>query len=492
MFLAARPLLVELPVMLDTRAEIARVLERFQFRSGRAFLKTLSCFALAGAVFWLAPLPGMPESARAALAIVVLAAALWVSEAIPAFAVALLVIGLQVVVLGRPGGVLTAADDLQAWENFVKPWASPPMWLFFGGLVLARAARRTEIDSQVAGAVLGLTRGRPVLLLPALMGVTFVFSMFMSNTATCAMMLTVLTPALAGLPANSAVSRSLLLGVAFAANLGGMGTIIGSPPNAIGAGFLEQWGGITFLRWMALGLPPALLLFAVIWFLLSRPLRSEKAVLELHLASPESGAESEATAVWQRWLTLLVFILTIGLWMTGTWHGAPTAVVSFLPIVSLSMIGVIRAKDIRKIHWDVLILLAGGLSLGVGIEVSGLAAWTGDQLQQMQFHPWLMVLALCYVAAIASNLMSNTAAANILLPIGVVVAEAAGDALSPAAVVVPVALSCSIAMALPISTPPNALVFASGRLGARDFLPGGLCALLLGPLLALIWGFLLR
>ena len=178
--------------------------------------------------------------------------------------------------------------------------------------------------------------------------------------------------------------------------------------------------------------------------------------------------------------------------MTGAWHGAPTAVVSFLPIVSLSMIGVIRAKDIRKIHWDVLILLAGGLSLGVGIEASGLAAWTGDRLQQVEFPPWLMVLTLCYVAAIASNLMSNTAAANILLPIGVVLVEASGGALAPATVLIPVALSCSIAMALPISTPPNALVFASGRLSTRDFLPCGLLALLIGPALAVGWGFLLR
>lgn len=478
--------------MLDTRAEIARVLERFQFRSVRAFAITAGCFAGAAAVFWLAPLQDMSASARASLAIVVLAAALWITEAIPAFAVALLVMGLQVAVLGRPGGVLAAAEDFQAWEKFVKPWASPPMWLFFGGLVLARAARRTEIDRQVAGAVLGLTRGKPSLLLPAMMGITFLFSMFMSNTATCAMMLTVLTPALAGLPANSAIARNLLLGVAFAANLGGMGTIIGSPPNAIGAGFLETAGGISFLRWMTLGLPPALLLFALIWFLLSRPLRGENALLQLDLGSSVAASGSEAATLWQRWLTLLIFILTIGLWMTGALHGAPTAVVSFLPIVSLSMIGVIRASDIRAIHWDVLILLAGGLSLGVGIEASGLARWTGDQLHQITFPPSVMVLILCYVAAIASNLMSNTAAANILLPIGMVVAGTAGGAIDPADVVVPVALSCSIAMALPISTPPNALVFASGRLGAREFLPGGLLALLLGPPFAVGWCFLLR
>ncbi len=476
--------------MSDTRAEVARVLKRFQFRPGRALARSLGCFMLAALVFWLAPLPDLPESARAALAIVVLAASLWITEAIPAFAVALLIIGLQVAVLGRPGGVLAAPGDLQAWEKFVRPWASPPMWLFFGGLVLARAASRTRLDRQIAGTVLRLTRGQPRLLLPALMAVTFLFSMFMSNTATCAMMLTVLTPALSCLPAGSAVARSLLLGLAVAANLGGMGTIIGSPPNAIGAGFLEDHGGISFLRWMALGLPPALLLFGLIWHQLARPLRGDGSRLQINL-EPPAESPKEAAAAWQRWLTLAVFLMTVTLWMTGSLHGAPTAVVAFLPIVSLSMIGVIRAQDIRKLDWDVLILLAGGLSLGVGIEASGLAAWAGDHLKNVALPPGLMLLMLCYAAAIASTLMSNTAAANILLPLGVVLAETSKD-IDAASVLVPVALSCSIAMALPISTPSNALVFASGRLNSRDFLPGGLLMLLLGPPVCVAWGFLLR
>jgi sodium-dependent dicarboxylate transporter 2/3/5 len=362
------------------------------------------------------------------------------------------------------------------------------MWLFFGGLILARAAQRTEIDRWIAQTALRLTGGSPRRLLPALMAITFLFSMFMSNTATCAMMLTVLGPAVAGLPKDSPVGKSLLLGLAFAANLGGMGTIIGTPPNAIGAGFLDASGGISFLDWMALGLPPAILLFAVVWFLLSRSLRGQDSPLAISL-NPTSPASS--TTVWQRWLTLLIFCLTIGLWMTGSLHGTPTAVVSFIPIISLTMIGVIRAEDIRALNWDVLILLAGGLSLGVGIESSGLATWMGERIETFSFPAWAMALALAYVAAFASNLMSNTAAANILLPIGLVVAETAGGALPPASIVVPVALSCSIAMALPIATPPNALIFASGRIQARDYLPGGLLTLLLGPPLAVFWCLLL-
>lgn len=481
--------------MLDTRNEIRRLLDRFEFRSGKALLRSLVCLALAAAAIWLPTDPTLTESARWSLGIVVLAATLWISEAIPAFAVALLVIGLQVIILGRSGGVLVPADDARGWEIYVRPWASPPMWLFFGGLVLARAAQRTEIDQWVAGAVLKLTAGQPTRLLPAVMGVTFLFSMFMSNTATCAMMLTVLTPAIAVLPKDSAVAKALLLGLAFAANIGGMATIIGTPPNAIGAGFLEESGGISFTAWMGYGLPPALLLFAVIWWLLNRQMRSAGPCPALAIPEPQptpppplsSHSKNVPITRWQRLLTLIIFVTTIGLWMTGALHGSPTAVVSFLPIVSLSMIGVMRAEEIRSLNWDVLILLAGGLSLGVGIESSGLAAWMAQQLQGLSAPPWVVTLTLCYVAAAASNLMSNTAAANILLPIGIVLANSAGPSVAAASIVVPVALSCSIAMALPIATPPNALIFASGRIATRDYLPGGLLALLIGPALCVAW-----
>lgn len=477
--------------MLDTRNEVARLLERFEFRSGPALLKSLICVGIALAVMLLPDYPGMQDSARWSLGIVTLAACLWISEAIPAFAVALLVIGLQIMVLGRPGGVLADADESTAWETYVRPWASPPMWLFFGGLVLASAAARTGMDRWVAGGVLRLTKGRPAYLLPSVMAVTFVFSMFMSNTATCAMMLAVLTPALATLPKDSPVAKSLLLGLAFSASIGGMATIIGTPPNAIGAGFLSDRGGITFLRWMILGLPPALILGVLCWLLLRRPIRA--AGNQITLQIPEAGDDQpelhgkQPLAIWQKGMTLFVFLLTVILWMTGAIHGAPTAVVSFLPIVVLCMIGVIRAEEIRSLQWDVLLLLAGGLSLGAGIESSGLAAWMGAQIQDTTISPWAVALVLSYVAALASNLMSNTAAANILLPIGLVIATAVGGGLSPESVIVPVALSCSIAMALPIATPPNALVYASGRLQTRDYLPGGLLALLLGPPLNVGW-----
>lgn len=447
-------------------------------------MKFTLCAAAAWACAFLPLHEGLGEAGRWSMLIVLLGAGLWITEAVPAFAVALLIIGLQIITLGTPGGPLLAAADTRGWEMFVRPWASPPMWLFFGGLVLAAAATRTGMDRHLAQRVLRWSGGRAQVLLPALMALTFVLSMFMSNTATTALLLVMLRPALQGLPQDSSTARSLLLGLAVAANLGGMGTIIGSPPNTIAAGLLEKEQPVDFLRWTLLALPPALFLSAMVWLQLARRMRGDNTTL-LPIELPGSEQVIEPVRRWQRLATMMVFLLTVALWMSGEWHGIPTGVVSFVPIVALSMIGVIRREEIKSIDWDVLILLAGGLSLGVGIEASGLAKWLAAGVGAMGMPPWAAGLALAWIAALVSNLMSNTAAANILLPVTLVIASTSGE--SADLMVIPAALGCSVAMALPISTPPNALVYSSNRLRGVDYLPTGLLTFLLGPPLAVFW-----
>jgi sodium-dependent dicarboxylate transporter 2/3/5 len=455
-------------------------------RSARALLKFAACALLAVAAAWLPGYEGLTEAGRCSLAIVLFGAGLWITEAIPAFAVALLIIGLQVVVLGREGGVLAAAGDSRAWEVYVRPWASPPMWLFLGGLVLARAAERTGLDREVAVRVIAWSGGRPLRLLPAVMALTFVFSMFMSNTATAAMMLVMLRPALAALPEGSRTTRALLLGLACAANLGGMATIIGSPPNTIAAALLQEVAPVDFLRWSLLAAPPALVLFLALWGVLAWPLRAEQGT---RFVLPAAGeAPGGRASPWQRWVTIAVFLITVALWMSGAWHGVSTAVVAFVPIVMLTMTGVIRRQDMVTLDWDVLILLAGGLSLGVGMEQSGLAEWLAGRVGGAGLPEWQAALALAGLSALVSNLMSNTAAANILLPVTLVIARAMGGGPGAEAIfLVPVALACSTGMALPISTPPNALVYASGHLRGTDYLAPGLLMMLLGPPLAVAW-----
>jgi len=441
------------------------------------------CGLVAVLVAGLPSYPGLSAEGRWSLGIVVLAAGLWMTEALPAFAVALLVIGLQVVVLGRPG--ILGDGTGPGWEPFVAPWASGPMWLFLGGLVMARAAERMGLDRWVAGSALAWTRGRPSRLLPVLLFLAFGLSMFMSNTATAALMLAILRPALSVLPKESKVPARLLVGLAFAANLGGMGTLIGTPPNAIAAALLEPTAPVDFLHWMLMALPPALLLLGLLWWWKSRGLDQEPD-LQLPPMSAAAGGVSDAVP-WRVKTTGVVMLLTVLLWMTGSLHGIPTGAVGLVPLVVLPLFGVIRAADVRSIDWDVLILLAGGLSLGVGIDRSGLAGWLAGGVQSAGFNAWQAALALGWMTALLSNLMSNTAAANILLPVTLSVARATGDGDSVQGLVIPVALACSLGMALPISTPPNAIVYASGRLRASDYVGPGLFLFLIGPPLAVGW-----
>lgn len=428
---------------------------------------------------------GLSDQGRISLLILVLAAGLWIMEAMPAFAVGLLVIALQVLLLASPADPTRQATP--EWQLFTEAWSAPPMWLFLAGLIMARAAERTGIARWFADVALRSAGGRGPGVLLAIMGVTFAFSMFISNTATTALMVAVLgSVSMVGRGAGPEGRRALLIGVAFAANVGGMATLIGTPPNAIAAGLLADHGQVTFLTWLALGLPPALLTFACLFVALSW----NRAVRHERFSVPAAGAAGVGRAPLSERLAVVgIFTLTILLWLSEAWHGLPTAVVALFPIVLLSAIGTIRRDDIRSLPWDVLILIAGGLSLGVGVAESGLAGWLAHRISSLSASPWVLALGLCYLTSVLSNLMSNTAAANLVLPMGIALGFELGGPEAAAQVAVPIALAASSAMCLPISTPPNAIVHATGSVGPRAFLPGGLAIGLLVPPVAVAWCF---
>ncbi len=475
------------PSWSDTRAEHRRILGYFEFRSGVALLKFLGCLAAAILLASLPAYPDLPPAGRWALGIAAFSGLLWMTEAIPAFAIALLAIGLQIAILGKPGGILAAPDDTKAWEAYVKPWASSSMWLFFGGFILARSASRTGLDRSLAARLMAIAGSRPERVLLVAMATTFTFSMFLSNTATAAMMLAILGPMIASTPSPKA-ARSLVIGIAFAANIGGMGTIIGTPPNAIAAGLLADAYPMDFLRWTLFGLPPAIVLLIGLWWVLARMVRSvEFGTTGFSSAGDGNSGEADSVARWQRWITLAVFALTIILWLTEKLHGIPTAVVSFLPIVILSITGVIRAVDMRTLDWDILILVAGGLSLGVGVAESGLADWIALRIGSLELPAWALAMSFAGLSLLLSNFMSNTAAANILIPVGVAAGLKAGGAVEAAAFAVPMALAASTAMCLPISTPPNAIAYASGRIRTADFLLPGAIIGLIGCPMMVVW-----
>jgi sodium-dependent dicarboxylate transporter 2/3/5 len=420
---------------------------------------------------------------RRALFILVFAALLWVTDAVPAFAVGILVIGLQVALLGTERG---GADTPRDWESYVAVLGDPMVWLFFGGFVLAAGMSRAGLDRQLAARVLARTGERPSRVLAGVMGLAFALSMFMSNTATTAMVLALIGPLLAALPADDARGRALVLGTAGAANLGGMGSLIGTPPNAVAAGALariEDVPRVDFLRWLALGLPLALLLAIGLWWLLQRKLPRD-APLPSGVFG-DAGQSAAGVPRWERWVVAVTMVLTVGAWATGSWHGVPTAAVSFLPIVVLTITGVLGTREIRSLPYDVLFLLAGGLALANVVQTSGLSDWIVDSLPFEALGELGTAFAFAVLAVLLSTLMSNTAAANLLIPIGLAVGEH-----QEARVVLPIAICTSAAMALPIATPPNALAFATGRLRARDFLLPGILIGAVTPPLAVAWVWL--
>lgn len=467
-------------LVLDTRREIGRVLGRLEVSSPRRVLWFgVSVGAAALAYELLRRHSGLGEEPCRAGFMLVLSALLWVTEATPAYAVGILVIGLQVLLLGEPRA---SGGD---WESHLAVLGHPLIWLFFGGFVLSAGTARTALDRVLAVFALARFGRRPGSLLAGVMCVTFGFSLFMSNTATTALMLALLAPVVAQLSPTDPYRKALLLGTALSANVGGMGSLIGTPPNAIAAGALQHVEGqsVGFLKWLLIGLPPATLLSILGWFYLQGRYPAQLAVLDvgqLLRSKPKSGPAP--APAWRRVLVVVVGLTTVVLWMTGSFHRAPTAVVSLLPVVAFTTAGVLGVDDMRSLPWDVLLLLAGGLALGASVEETGLARWLVSLLPLDSLGILGLALALAYFTAILSNLMSNTATAGVLIPVAIGMAPGAEGQLA-----LTLALSASTAMCLPIATPPGALVFATGQVEAREFVAPGLLLGIVGPLLCLVW-----
>jgi sodium-dependent dicarboxylate transporter 2/3/5 len=425
----------------------------------------------------------MPQEHVYMTGIFVLAALLWVTEALPLFATALLIVGLEIILLANPGGWSGLGfQDAPSpdYRIFLAPAADPVIILFFGGFLLARAAVKTGIDQALAGVILRLFRSRPRLVLLGLMLITAVFSMFMSNTATTAMMITLVLPMLTQLPKGDRFRKALVLSVPFAANIGGMGTPISSPPNAVAVGFLTSAGyQISFLDWMVIAVPLVGGLLLVAWLLLWMLFRPD--AVDFHL-------EPTAHTIGGRGLyVLVVLIATVGLWMTDQLHGLPAAVVALLPAVAFTATGLLDRGDVNSLEWNILILIAGGIALGVGMQQTGL-----DQVlaEAVPAGSGLTLGALVLATLLLSTFMSNTAAANLLLPIGISFAAATSTAAGPGAIQlgISIALAASVSMALPVSTPPNAIAYASGEITGRDFALAGVIIGLLAALLIVALG----
>ncbi len=431
----------------------------------------LAAFTLAGS---------LEAAARTTLAIVTAAALLWITEALPLHVTALAVLTAETILLALPGRPLA---DLGP-RAFVAAFFDPVLLLFLGGFALEEALSQCSLDRCLVQAMLRRVPATAPGVLAGTIAVTGALSMWMSNTATAALMMAVMLPLVSRLDEDDPFRRALLLAVPFAANIGGIGTPVGTPPNVIALGALQRLGvTVSFARWMALGVPVATALLAVLWWVLLRCFPAKPTSL-VHLRAA-CATRPEPLTPQQRGVLAIAGLTAVG-WLTAAWHGIPEWVVALVPVIVLGGIGWLPSGAFRRMEWDVLMLMGGGLSLGYALQASGLAGWAVGQLRLEPMSPWAAVLAAASVALMLATFISHTAAAALLVP---VVAGVGGPVAAQMAVAV--ALGVSGAMALPVSTPPNAIAFGSGQLRVRDMVRIGLLVgvlmVALATLLVQVW-----
>ncbi|HEY9036803.1 MAG TPA: DASS family sodium-coupled anion symporter [Pseudomonadales bacterium] len=436
-----------------------------------AWIKALVVLLLASSTLMV----DAPAEVRAGLFVFVLIGGLWLTEAFHLTLTALLV------------PVLAIAFGLMDVRTALGYFAHPVIAIFFGGFALASALQAQGLDAWIARSLLRLARGslRGGVLL--LFCATALLSMWISNTATAAMMLPLALGLLREHPPQEQPDLYVfvLLGVAWSASMGGVATLVGSPPNAIAAAEL-QWG---FAEWMAVGLPLFLLLYPLAILTLWRVIKP---------VFPDSAPlHHDASFHWHahRIITLLIFMLTVLLWVFGEplMQGMGIAedkdsVVALLAAVLLGMTGCTQWKQIaRDTNWGVLLLFGGGIALSALMKVSGASAFLGQLIGAglPVDQPLLFVAMVTLFVVFLTELVSNTASAALLIPL--LLPIGAGMGVDPAALVVLIAVSASCAFMLPVATPPNALVYGTGLVPAAVMRRTGLVMNLLAVVVLTLW-----
>jgi len=415
-----------------------------------------------------------------------LSVALWVTEAIPPFTVGLLIFGFLTFALGDYYAKIHPEDSAKYVQKYIHTWSNSVIWLMLGGFFMAEAMQKVGLDKTVFKMSISKFGSKPRNVLLGIMLVTAVFSMIMSNTATTAMMIAAVIPFINKLEKGAPFSKALLIGIPAAASLGGMGTIIGSPPNAIAVDALYQHGiKFGFLEWMIVAFPIAIILVIIFWLFLLKKYVPKVTTIDLSfLKDFDEHSNSKIFLVKRRFVSIVLGI-TLLLWLTGNLHGIPAAAVSFIPIMLLTMFRIVTSDNVRNLPWDTLMLVAGGLSLGLAIKETGLAAFYINKLDTSEFNLYVIVFIFAYLTVIISNFMSNTATTTILIPIAIMLAVD-----NPVILPLVIGLSASTALFFPISTPPNAIAFSTGRIEQKDFRYGGLVAGILGPIIIIAIVFL--
>ena len=399
---------------------------------------------LATLLIWNLPstsfgIEGLTVVQQRIIAIFAFATLAWVLEVVPAWATSVAVIGLLLIFTSDSGFILMCDPEkvgtLLSYKSVMATFADPVIMLFIGGFILAIAAGKTGIDAHLAKVLLKPFGSKSENVLLGFLLITGLFSMFVSNTATAAMMLTFLAP----------VFKQL-------------------PPEGLNL-------GIGFGEWMMFIFPLVVVLLLLSWFIIKKLYPFTQKTIELKI-------EGELKHNFKTKVVIVTFILTVALWLLDSVSGINSYTVALVPFMIFSLTGVIDRRDLEEINWSVIWMVAGGFALGYALNGSGLAKQAVSSIPFGDFSPLVILVLACLICYALSNFISNSATAALLMPILTVVCLAMGDKLNviggTPTVLISVAVAASSAMVLPISTPPNALAFATNLISQKDMARIGL------------------
>ena len=431
---------------------------------------------------------GMPAGAWTVAAVVALMASWWMTEALPLAVTALVPLA------------LFPALGINTLDGTASAYADPLIFLFLGGFMLAAALERWRLGLRLALGIVRLGGSEPARIVASVMAVTAFLSMWVSNTAAAIVMLPIGLSIIGGARAANrwldqrglkAFAAALMLGIAYAASIGGMATLIGTPPNALFAAYVRDAYGVIvpFGRWLLVGVPVVAILLPLAWLVLTKlafPVPrtalgrgEDSAAAGIALPGPPSRGE---------WMAGAVFVLTVLCWivlpflrqrwpaleLSDSGVAIVAAVLLFvLPVHPRRGVFVLGWRDVRRLPWNVLILFGGGLALGEAMGRSGLADLVGESVVALGgLPPFVLVIVVSGAVVLLGELASNTAIAALFLPIAGAASVGIGE--SPLVLALSVALAASIGFMLPVATPPNAIVFGSGLVSAAQMLRAGI------------------
>lgn len=441
-------------------------------------------------------------NSQAAVMILTVVAILWFSEGISLVATSLMI------------PVLIVLTNIRTPQTALAPFFDPAVALIFGGFLIGRALTKYELDKRLALLILSKSAGSGSSLILTVMGVTAFLSMWISNTASAAIMIPIALAVISRIRSTDTrdkYGKALVLGVAYAATLGGVASLVGSPPNPLAATYINSFLGVqfSFMSWIPFGLPVVIIMLPIIWQWIMFRFKIPKGIEEMNELKEVSYKEylKLGPMPTEQKLVVFVFISVIGLWFTERlpdfianvvgWsgHGISSSVVALIGGLALMVLRLLDEKDVSSgISWSSLLILGSGIALGGAMIDTGLSAFIAQQMGGLGvFPPILVIVIIGSIAVLVTMVASNTGAAVILIPIAIPLATGLG--IDPLLVVMVIAIAVSMDFALPTGTPPSTIAYSTGKVEMREMITTGLIVdliaiLVLTFVVVWLWGLL--